>query len=308
MIKILNTLIILISISSCSLRNNSNKNFVETVDLESSKEVVKVDTTEEGSDTYGPSLAQGSDDLKVNENKRKPVLAIDLVPALYASLSYITLFRELEKNKIYPNIINTSGFSLVIAALYAKYKSASKLEWKMFALLRKLKGVKVHTSDWYSEIEEFLNLELGKSRLEQFKILITVPTSSIKKKLMTTGPAVKLIMKSLRISNSDAFINRPHYEYVSEIKNLGVDLSFLISSFPDSFNFKIPNGFAWGLYTRVSGVYRRVDDEVLRIRNEIAFVDTLPNLSDMLINTKTDVRFISDKISQEVIDWINKNN
>tara|TARA_Y100000385_G_C13075460_1_gene631205 strand:+ start:793 stop:1719 length:927 start_codon:yes stop_codon:yes gene_type:complete len=300
--------IIFIIGASCTLQRGSDSIFNETVNLESSNHKIEVDPSNEKDDTYGPNLAIEAEQTQNKISQRKPVIALDLVPALYASLGYITLFRELEKKKIYPNIINTSGFSLVIATLYAKYKSASKLEWKVFALLRQLKGLKVHTSDWYQKIEGFLKEEFKHTRIEQLKVLITVPSSSVKRHLTTTGQLVKVVMQSIKISSSNSFINRPHYEYAHKINALGVDLNFLISAFPDRFNFKIPNGFAWGLYTRVSGVFNGSGIEILKIRNEIEFVDTLPNLSDLLINTKSDVTFISDKVSQDVEDWINKNN
>lgn len=293
---------------SCTVKRGSNSIFNETVNLENSNHKIEVDPSNEKDDTYGPNLSDQSQHTQDKSSQRKPVIAIDLVPALYASLGYITLFRELEKKKIYPNIINTSGFSLVIATLFAKYKSASKLEWKVFALLRKLRGVKVHTSDWYEKIEAFLKEEFKQTRIEQLKVLITVPSSSVKRELTTTGRLIKVVMRSIKISSTNSFINRPHYEYAHKINALGVDLNFLISAFPDKFNFKIPNGFAWGLYTRVSGVFKGLGIETFKIRNELEFVDTLPNLSDLLINTKSDVSFISDKISQDVEDWINKNN
>lgn len=293
---------------SCSTHKKNESRFTETVNFENTNHQIELDPSNNKNDTYGPNIDENSSLKRDDTQLRKPVVTLDLVPSLYASLSYITLFRELEKNKIYPNIINTSGFSLVIAALYSKYKSASKLEWKVFALLRKLKGIKVHTSNWYDVIDNFLMEEFKNTRLEQLKILVSVPTSGLRNELITSGKITEIIMNSIKIANSNSFINRPHYDYFPKLKKLGTDLYYLVSGFPNRFNFKTPNGFAWGIYTRVSGLYRSQGEALFEIKNEFPFIDTLPNLSDMLINTKSDVTFISDKISQEVADWINKNN
>lgn len=303
------TIFVLLLLScSCTSQRNKSSTFTETVNLGNPSKKIELDPSGEKHDTYGPRVDREKQVQIQEKVNRKPVIAIDLVPALYASLGYLSLFKELEKNKIYPNIINASGFSLVIAVLFAKYRSASKLEWKIFALLRKLKGVKVHTSSWYNKIETFLKSEFKQTRLEQLKILITIPTANVSKRLVTAGNLIKVVNDSIKITNSASFINRPHYDYSHKINTLGADMVFLISALPDKFNFKFPNGFAWGLYTRLSGVLSSVSPNTLKISSELKFIDTLPNLSDMLINSKSDVHFISDKISQQVEDWISKNN
>lgn len=300
--------LIFLVIFSCTTKQKVNDSFTETVSLEGTTEAISVDVNKESVDTYGPTFHGEQQDLQKSTTERAPVVTLDFVPSLYASLSYITLFKELEKKKIYPNIMVANGFSLIIASLYGKYKNSNKLEWKVFALLRKLQGIKVYSSEWYDEIESFLNDEFGNTRIEQLKVLVVVPGSLKKQKLVTTGKVSQVIMDSLSLTNSYAFINKPHFKYQSKVKELGSDLYFVVNSLPKKFNFKTPNGFVWGLYTRISGLYDNVDKNVLNIKSDIKFLDTLPNLSDLLINTRSDVSQITDTISQEITEWVNKNN
>lgn len=292
---------------SCTVGLKKQSEFNETVTLDDTKGKIELNSDSSAKDTYGPSLEEGKVQ-EVEQKKRVGVLTLDLVPSLYASLSYINLFKELERKKIYPNIISANGFSLIIATLYARYKNSNKLEWKVFALLRNLKGINVHTSKWYEAIEVFLSNEFKSQRIEQLKILIASPRPDPSDEITTTGLVTNIVMKSLRLAGRESFINRPHYNYRNALFNLGTDNYFLINAIPDKFNFKIPNGFAWGLYTRVSGVYSLSDTESLKITNSLKFIDTLPNLSDLLISSRSDVEKLVDIISQQQTDWINKNN
>lgn len=295
--------------TSCTFGPQQRGDFNETVALESSRPKIEVDVNEVHNDTYGPSLEK-AENISMDKQKmqRKAVICFDLVPSLYASLSYISLFKELEKKEIYPNIINTSGFSAIIAALYGKYRNANKLEWKVFALLRNLKDKKIYSESWYNQIENFLQEEFKRTRLEQLSLLVTISSGQKNNPLVSSGEVVSTVMESLKISRPESFLNRPSWDYREKLQDLGTDLYFLINAFPEQFKFQTPNGFVWGVYTKVSGFYRDVDSNNFIIKSEIKFLDTLPNLSDLLISSHTDVSVIVDKISEDIEKWINKNN
>lgn len=306
MIRLLILFIFSFSVS-CSFNPKSESGFIETVNIDKDQSNIETDITDKSEhNTYGPVFEEPANSTE-EKSKRVPVLAIDLTPSLYASFAYLSLLRELEKKQIYPNVINTSSFTLVVATLYAKYRSVNKVEWKIFSLLKELKNLTIFTGDWYDEIEKFLEKEFKNKRIEQFKILITIPEGKNSKKLIKTGRVVNVLMNSMRISKKTNFINQPHLSYRSKIQNLGVDLYFSVNTLPRNFSFKIPNGFVWGLYTRVSGMMHN-DDQVYFIGHQLSKIDMVPNLSDLFGSSSNSVREISEKIIDNYEDWLNKNN
>ena len=128
-------------VTSCALDERRNTTDFDTVNISKEFHSPKVETGFEGEDVYGPS-AENTSDFSETPNEKQAIIALDLSPALYQSFSYLKIFSDLEKKKININIIISSGFSAIIAALYAKYKSANRLDWSAYALIRKLENEK----------------------------------------------------------------------------------------------------------------------------------------------------------------------
>lgn len=300
-------IILSILICSCSTGFKKKSSFDETVSVEKNQSSNKADINEQiDQNTYGPVYEKESKNL-LDEKNRLPVFALDLVPSLYASLSYLALLKQLEENKIYPNIINTSSFTLVIAVLYAKYKSVNKVEWKLFSLLKKLRNTIIFTPQWLSAIEEFLINEFEDKRIEQLKILVTTPQGKKSQKLIKTGKVVETIMNSLAVSKKDSYINQPHFIYRDKILELGVDIYFCINALPKKFNFYVPNSFVWGLYTGISGMAHS-DPSVNFIGHQLLKIDKVPNMSDLFGNANESATFLNDEIKNKYQNWIDKNN
>lgn len=300
-------IILSILICSCSTGFKKKSSFDETVSVEKNQSSNKADINEQiDQNTYGPVYEKESKNL-LDEKNRLPVFALDLVPSLYASLSYLALLKQLEENKIYPNIINTSSFTLVIAVLYAKYKSVNKVEWKLFSLLKKLRNTIIFTPQWLSAIEEFLINEFEDKRIEQLKILVTTPQGKKSQKLIKTGKVVETIMNSLAVSKKDSYINQPHFIYRDKILELGVDIYFCINALPKKFNFYVPNSFVWGLYTGISGMAHS-DPSVNFIGHQLLKIDKVPNMSDLFGTANESATFLNDEIKNKYQNWIDKNN
>ena len=132
------------------------------VELEEPKSQEIVIITENANLDYGPPSVAGSksEDGDESEVTAEPVVAIDLFPALYHSLGYVSTFQELEKQKLKAHIISSSGFTSIIAALYAKYGASNMVEWKTFELYHKLGTTKVYSEKWSVLIEEYLKNKL----------------------------------------------------------------------------------------------------------------------------------------------------
>lgn len=296
-----------ILICSCSTGFKKNSLFDETVNVEKNQISNKADINEQiDQNTYGP-VYESESKKSIDEKNRLPVFALDLVPSLYASLSYLALFKQLEENKIFPNIINTSSFTLVIAVLYAKYKSVNKVEWKLFSLLKKLRNTIIFTSQWRRAIEEFLINEFEDKRIEQLKILVTTPRGKNSQKLIKTGKVVDVIMNSLVVSKKENYINQPHFIYREKILELGVDLYFCLNALPKKFNFYVPNSYVWSLYTRISGMAHS-DSSVNFIGHQLLKIDKVPNMSDLFGTANESATFLNDEIKNIYQNWIDKNN
>lgn len=301
-------LLILFFVSSCTYLKSKDYSFTETVSLSEGDKDASVNIDENKTIEYGPSFNSKLDNQKTKK-MRLPIVALDLVPSLYGSLSYINLFNQLEKKKIKITIINTSSFASIIAILYAKYGNSSRVEWKLFSLLKKLKNEQMFSRKWDREIENFLVKEFGKKRLEEFPILVTIPQGNSPTKLVSSGGVVELILETLRLEKGQSFLNQPNELYKAQVDKLGVDLRFKVSALPTNLKFRNPNGFVYGLYAKLGGYQKTIEDNNLYIIDvSFEFVDTIPNLSDLMMNSHADSERIAEEISQEIQEWISKNN
>lgn len=311
--KFIPLILILFTLFSCALDERRNTSDFDTVDFSRKFHTPKVETGVAGEDVYGPS-AQSSSSINKNPSQKQAVVALDLSPALYQSFSYLKLISDLEKKKININIIISSGFSAIIAALYAKYRSANRLDWKAYALIRKLeKEKKVFSTSWLNTIELFLKEEFNETRLEQLRLLIAIPTynkNDNKLILKHTGPIVETIMTSLRFQRSrESFLLNPSVSYFGKEKVFGADKVFRVTSFPKTFKLKTPSGFVLGVYSKLAGFIYYQTDKYMELSSEkFLYIDKIPNISDLMSSVSEPSEVISLKILNSIEEWTNKNN
>lgn len=301
-------------LTSCTVDSNRKSNSIDSVDFSRKFHSPQLETGIEGEDVYGPVAAQTSGNLIEENSQKTPILALDLSPALYQSFAYLKLFSELEKNKVNINIIISSGFSSIIAALYAKYKSANRLEWKTYALIRKIDEVdEVYSDKWFKTIKDFLDKEFGDLGLEQLKVLMAIPSYSAedgKLELKYKGSVVNAIMASLNIQTSkESFLLKPSVDYFNKEKVFGVDKTFRVSAFPKRFRLKTHSGYVLGVYSKNAGFIHYKNENFHIIDSEkYLYLDKIPNISDLMSSVSAPSEEISLKILKSIEEWTNKNN
>jgi hypothetical protein len=311
--KFIFTISIIFSFLSCAVDKRRNTSELETVNFSQKFHSPKVETGIEGEDIYGPSAEITNDEKEVLSQKQA-IVALDFSPALYHSLSYLKLISDLEKKKVNISVVISSGFSAIIAALYGKYKSANRLDWKAYALIKKLeKENKVYSTSWLKTVEIFLKEEFQDIRLEQLKLLVVIPTYDEKNNklvLKHTGPVVEAIMSSLRIQNSrESFLLNPSIEYFGKEKSFGVDKVFRVSAFPRNFKLETTSGFVLGIYSKLAGLIHYRTDKFMQISDKkLIYIDKVPNMSDLMSLVSDQSEEISLNISNSIQEWANKNN
>lgn len=291
-------IILLFIISSCSSNeknykyDNSSK-AIGTISIDDKQEDTdkKLEIEKNTSIGYGPSEPNGVTQYK-SKPKRIPAIALNLLPALYSSYAYIVLLKKLEKNSIKPNIVISSGFGAVITALYAKKSSTSYLEWKVYELTSKLKGIVPYTKEWMSEIHLFIDKEFKEERIEQFQTLFGVAQSfEGKGKILISGKASQVLKKALNVRERNNYLLNP-VPISRELSKIGSDITVNISSFPARLAGSSLSDYYWGIYTHYAGELMSFPQEITYLQNnQLNYIDVLKPASTMktLFNEQAEV-------------------
>ena len=242
---ILKKLSLALILASCSIQPVTNSDSqeeergFEVVDWSGNdfKETIVIKNRPEGD--YGP-LPEMEPSSEEGEKAlpKEPVVAIDLYPALYNSLGYVSTFVELENSGVNVSIVSSSGFSAVIAALYAKHGASNMVEWKTFELYQLLGDSAPFQSEWNNIIKEFLREEFGDSKLSQLKKLLVVPRLEEGKTVLDTNQkVVNAILESLNFSgNTSSILVGGDFDYLGALRKYGADevmrVSFLLGRYP----------------------------------------------------------------------------
>lgn len=290
--------------ASCAMKKtssaggeNSNAQVVDAF-ADSRPEKIVIRDSESFSE-YGPSPQSDfagkpfPDETSADEKEkgeRSPLVALDLYPALYNSLGYVSTFAALEKNGIDVNIVSASGFSSVIAALYAKHGSAGMVEWKSFELYQLLGDKQPFQEEWRRTLRRFLEKEFGKKKLSQLKKLMVVPRREGENTALETNrETVEAIMESVNLSGNASVLVQGNFDYLPALKNFGADVVRRISFLPSKILLKHPDGFVFGVYSKLAG--RALSPEESKV--EFVFgqavageIDSFNNLSDIINQTR----------------------
>ena len=277
---------------------------VDSIDKSYSKPIVTSQNSDEN--IYGP-LSLGDEEV-IAEVSSDPIVALDLAPGLYNSLAYIELLEQLAKNQIYPKVIVTSGFGLIVASLYAKYQNLNRVNFKMFNLLSKLKNIKtVFSEKWMSEIEKFLNDEFRDERQESYSSLVVIPYyNNDDIELSYTGSLKKNIMRSLKLSDTKRnFLLRPTSFYRRKLSKLGVDLIFNFGVLGQSSKLEIGSGFLLGVFGKLKGYSLQPTNgfKLLEVKNEN--IDTIKNIGDLIGSVRSESKKVTVEIKNSISEWKN---
>lgn len=275
----------------------------DTVEFGSAENSTNLEINENSNIEYGPSIG-GEQNVESGESDSggaEPLIALVLYPSLYSTLSYIDLLYELEEQKVKVPIISSSGLGAVIVALYGLKKSLSYMEWKLFAILKQLKGVPPHTRQWYEVLNAFIDKEFGSIKLEQLKISLMIPfvEKNGNIKLVKTGELRKLLKKTLDISDASNFYFSPK-SYRDEFKKFGVDDVFEVMQYAPAYQLKYTNEYYWGIFTSYISQIEKIPNILKVIARSNISIDELKPISEIRENRIDSQRDIADQIREKV--------
>lgn len=233
--------------------------------------------------------------MKESEESGLKVLALDLYPALYKSIGYVSFLKEIDEKEIDVQIFSASGFSAIVAALYIKYENANRVEWKIFSLIRLLKGEKVYSSGWKKIISNFLHDEFGDMKLVELNKLLIIPQAKNNRVSFNFHLTVKrAVLNSLNLKsrNSNSILLSHNFKYEQAIKKLGADIIFRVSALVKRPLFKQGDDFIFGVYSKLAGnmLMESLKFNLINEDNEFYYIDHVENLTDELSKVDNSVK------------------
>lgn len=287
---------------SCAHKTSRKDEGLSVVDFKQDGPEEDITISEKVSTDYGPApVGDGQESaVEANSDEQQQVIALDLYPSLYNSLGFISLFSELEHENIKVSIITSQGFSAVFGALYSKYESASMLEWKSFALYQALGDSDPFSEDWSERLKEFLTEEFGDQKIGQLKKLFFIPKQVGNKFIFKSDQkVVDALMAAVDLRGKSNALTSANLNYLGKLRDYGADLVYRVSFLPERITLKSPNGFVFGLYSKLGG---KAKGEYIFSKALKGDIDAFKNLSDSVYQTKE----TSKKFAQELREELDK--
>lgn len=208
-------------------------------------------------------LIEGSDTEEQLERRQKKVTLV-LQPALYYSIGYLELLREIKKSEIQVSAIVASGFAGVVALIMAKSKNYNEATWLTFKLLKRLEGIPPYTESWLKKIKVFIDKELLR-KPTRFEVLVPSKDQNLVF-LSGTGSVHKRVLKSLDIKSSSSWLASPsdlsHF-FVGAENDSEFDL-YYFSAFPKRLVMHYGDGLLWGVYSKLA-LFKIIREDLVRI-------------------------------------------
>ena len=283
-------LILSILLIGCSSRIKNDN--LSTVSLGDAEEQIEIDQNKKN--IYGPQV-EGEDKT---EKVRYPVIALNIYSSIYETIGSVELLKQFEEKKINISMISSNGFGAVIAVLYAKMKSASFVEWKLFALLKELDNKVPYSREWQKIINRFVKNEFKNLKLNQLKTLVLIPeVKNNKITLNSTDKISDAIAKTLNLNSRENFISKPE-NYDEILKNQAADL--VSSVYFISTNTKMHQlaGYELGIYSAYLGqIINKSEIKPIQTGDKV-FIDEIGVLSERMERYKKQVKdFTQDQIN-----------
>lgn len=279
----------------------------------SSPEPKVLEPSQPPSDQVGPVSPTTSTE---NLSAREPVIALILGPGLNRTAAHISFLRMLEQRGVKVRLIQGQELGAVVAALYARYQSAERVEWFFYKYFRKNERASVLTSSWRQSIEEELLSSLGKDAckemtLESLKIDYVLPLYSMKEKkvqYLRRGPLCAPLLQSLT-PIVDAKDYSASFEWglfnSSALKKAGADLVIGVDVLGNKLLFRKENQKLKELYSKVRNIRnieKKYVDHFVSLPVDDMPMDGLENLP--LVSKKS--LLYSDKAVKEIVEKIKK--
>ncbi len=185
------------------------------------------------------------------ERREKKKISLTLLPSIYHSLAIIDLLRRIEKEDIEIASLHSFGFGSLILSLYAKEKSASYLEWKLFSLVKSIKGQRPYGPEWKNNLMSFANEEFKNLKISELQIQISPLVRNIKE-LYNQNKNMKVVEfldKSLDLENEKGFFNSK-LDYIEERND---HLKYTVAYIGEPVQVTKLNGLHFGIFTQYLG-------------------------------------------------------
>lgn len=279
--KLLFSFLILVNtLVSCSHFKKSNG--LDTISL-SEGDSSSLSIEEQAESTYGPYYNEEISKNKLNE-KRIPVHSLNVYSTLYSTLGIVQLFKVAERNNIKFSVITANGFGSLISVIYAKKNSSNYLEWKLFDLLKRIKGLPPFQKKWNDQIRVFLNKEFGSLELQQLNTLVFIPKVVGKEvKLLSSGKVVERVMAALKLDAASNQYLKPA-PFTNDFRSYSSDFHLSIAFTAQRSELKNLSGYEWGIYTnylsflnRNTHLYQGISTSNIQVLDEVIPLSDVAN-------------------------------
>jgi hypothetical protein len=157
---------------SSSKLNNSSGSIVDIVDSPAvdvqSKPIIETNTE--------TSVEKEVTDNVYKKKSKTSQISLHLGPGLYNTFSYVGFLKGLEKNRIKVTSISGLEMGALMAALYAKHKKSSLVEWELFKLLQGMGAeTKVYSEKWRSSLKNLIQSNFARVDFNQLDIELKIP-------------------------------------------------------------------------------------------------------------------------------------
>lgn len=245
------TLRLILALVLVSCATPKSRYELESVDVDSTN-ANTLQINENESSTYGPKIEV---DKNQSEGKgREPLVALVNYSTLYHSLAFVGELKKYEKEKIRISLVAANGFSALLAALYAKERSVSFVEWKLFSLTKKLKPLKIYSVEWTNVLSDFIEEEFKELNTNQLSIQLIVPyLQNGEIKYDQKVSVVKALLETLNIKSEKSPFRSPQNIDNQLRKDFAMDFVVNSSYLPVTPTITKLNSFQYGLFTSYLG-------------------------------------------------------
>lgn len=247
---------------------------------------------------------------------REPVVALILGPGLNRVVAQISFLRMMEQKGIKIRLIQGQEMGAVVAALYARFQSAERVEWYFYKYFRKNERSSVLSSAWRKSIEEEILSTLGRescreTNLETLKLEYLLPIYSVKDKrvnYLRRGPLCPSLLQTLTPYDKDLEYSAS-FEWglfnSSALKKAGADIVIGVDVLGEKLLFRKENEKIKTLYTKIQtmrNIEKRYVDYFVSLPVDEMPLDGLENLP--LVSKKS--LLYSEKVAREIAERIKK--
>lgn len=247
---------------------------------------------------------------------REPVLALILGPGLNRSAAHISFLRILEQRGIKVHMIQGQEMGAIVAALYARFQSAERVEWFFYKYFRKNERLDILSDSWKKTIEDELLGSLGKDacndlNIENLRIEFLLPLYSTKERKINywrRGALCPMLLGAVTTSLEAKEITGA-FEWSlynsSALKKAGADLVIGVDVLGTKIVFRKANDKVKALYEKVSkirNIEKNYVDYFVSLPTEEMPLDGVENLpmvsKKSLLNSEKAANVILEKIKK----------